>query len=334
MSATAGQPHAFPITLQDSANAGTAKLAPVLEAADFAVTINGGPFVPLASTPMVSPPGSEVVLVTLSADETLAAGAGGFAAVRAVDFDGADGWDGYLWVVDVSADGDARVQVAAAAAIQAQTDNLPVDPADASDVAAAISAAQSAITAAIAALNDLSAAEVNSEVDSGIADAQLATAASITSLAATLATITAALNTATITVIAAVSGTAITVYRNDTWGFTITLTGATLTTYEAVALIVKKSESQADSAALLYVRSDTGLVTIGGATPASSSDGTLSVDSATQFTVTVALTATDVTPGRYTWALKAFDQTPTPDEGYTLATGVFTIADYWLRATA
>ncbi len=57
------------------------------------------------------------------------------------------------------------------AAIKAKTDNLPSDPADQSAVEAAITAATSplATAASIAALNDLSAAEVNAEVVDALA---------------------------------------------------------------------------------------------------------------------------------------------------------------------
>lgn len=61
------------------------------------------------------------------------------------------------------------------AAIKAKTDNLPSDPADQS----LIIAATDAITTAISNLNDLSAAEVNAEVDTAISDAALATASAL-----------------------------------------------------------------------------------------------------------------------------------------------------------
>jgi hypothetical protein len=63
-------------------------------------------------------------------------------------------------------------------AIKAKTDNLPSDPADES----LIIAATDAIASAIAALNNLSAAEVNAEVDTAITDAALATAANLTTV--------------------------------------------------------------------------------------------------------------------------------------------------------
>lgn len=142
--------------------------------------------------------------------------------------------------------------------------------------------------------------------------------------------------TASITVMSAIDGDNITVYRNDTWSFSAEVTFA-LTAYEAVAFVVKSGPSVADAAATLYVRSDTGLQAIGGAVPVSpitTANGSLTVDSATEFSVLIDMTATNVTPNNYTWWLKVFDTTATPDEGYTRATGKFLIKDYGLRATA
>lgn len=140
---------------------------------------------------------------------------------------------------------------------------------------------------------------------------------------------------ASITVISVVTGSTVTVRRNDTWAFTMTLAGVSLTSYEAVAFVVKRSANQPDDDALLYVRSDDGLIRIGGTEPpGGSSGGSLTVDSATQFTGLVNMTLTAVTPGQYTWWLKCFDITPTPDEGYTLAEGVFVVENYGLRAVA
>ena len=65
-------------------------------------------------------------------------------------------------------------------AIKAKTDNLPADPADDSDIDAQLAAIAgyidteiASITAAIGALNDLSAAQVNTEVDTALSDIHL-----------------------------------------------------------------------------------------------------------------------------------------------------------------
>ncbi len=144
-----------------------------------------------------------------------------------------------------------------------------------------------------------------------------------------------------ITVISAISGDDITVYQNDTWSFSATVTFA-LTAYEAVAFVVKRTESETDDEALLYLRSDTGLVRMNGAqpgvgsAPGTAADGVLTIESATEFSVLVAITQTNVLPvsKHYKWWLKVFDTTAAPDEGYTRATGKFIVKPYGLRAVA
>lgn len=139
---------------------------------------------------------------------------------------------------------------------------------------------------------------------------------------------------ATINLINVVDGEDVAVYRADTWNFQTTVP-LVLTDYEAIAFVVKPSEDYSEDDALLYVRSDTGLVRINGAAPIGGSGaGSLTVDSATEFTILIDITETDVTPGKYYWWLKVFDTTPAPDEGYTRATGVFYVRQYGLRAIA
>lgn len=152
---------------------------------------------------------------------------------------------------------------------------------------------------------------------------------------ATAADIAALGADASITIISAVSGSTVTVYRNDTWHFAITIAGVVLTDYEAVAFVVKSSEHQIDDQAVLYVRSDEGLLRIGSDEPSDAGAGSLTVDSATEFTVHVDITETDVPASeRYRWWLKVFETGTAPDEGYTRATGTFMVANYGLRAIA
>lgn len=135
-----------------------------------------------------------------------------------------------------------------------------------------------------------------------------------------------------ITVVSAVAGGEVTVYQSDTWKFTITDALLSLTGYEAIAFVVKMSEAQTDNEALLYVRSDTGLMRIDGAAPVLAANGTLT-KTASSFSVLVAATETGtVDTGSWTWWLKGFDTTPAPDEGMTLATGTFTVHAAGLRA--
>jgi len=285
-------------------------------AADFLISINGSnTWQSLTIDPVVEPSGSEAITVEFDASETSAAvvgGADGFIRLRWHD-DAGDQWIGSIVDIPVKA----------------------------------------ALT------STLTAAQVNAEADQAIVDANLATAASITSLAAAVAAINTKLGspagatvsadiaaiatavdrindtlvTSEITVVSAINGDEIELYRNDTWRFTATVTGLTLTNYEAIALVVKKHTNQRDEQAILYVRSDVGLLYLAGAT-ATAGDGAITIDSATAFSVNIKITVTDVDPGHYTWALKVFDTTPSTDEGYTRATGRFTVKDYWLRATA
>jgi hypothetical protein len=186
----------------------------------------------------------------------------------------------------------------------------------------AASTAITALATSIAALNTKLGSPANATASNDIASIQ-----------AVVDAINATLVTTGITVLSAINGDEIEMYRSDTWKFTATVTGLTLTDYEAIAFVVKKTTNQPDDDAVLYVRSDAGLLYLAGEV-ATAGDGTITIDSATQFSVNIKITATDVTPGKYTWALKCFDTTPATDEGYTRAVGKYTIKDHWLRATA
>jgi len=136
-----------------------------------------------------------------------------------------------------------------------------------------------------------------------------------------------------VTVVSAVSGGVVTVFARDTWRFTLVSSALDLAPYEKVAFVVKRP-GQTDDEALLYVRSDSGLVRIGGA-DATPGDGSLTIDSATQISVRIAIGVTGVEASDYcTWWIKGFDSTPVVDEGYTLATGAFRVLLPGLQATA
>ena len=216
-------------------------------------------------------------------------------------------------------------------------------------------ATETAVLAAITALNNLSAAQVNAEVDQALADydgptkaeldtAQTAITAAIAALndlsaAQVRAQIDAALAAAagsSITIVSTVNGSIITVRQADTWRFTVAITGATLTSYEKVAFAVKANETQDDDRAALYVRDDTGLVRIGTAAPTSSGNGSLTVDSDTEFSVLIALTETANVRVRdgYHWYLKVWDTDTDPNEGYTLVEGEFNIVGWGIEATS
>lgn len=136
-----------------------------------------------------------------------------------------------------------------------------------------------------------------------------------------------------INILSVVDGDDITVYQSDTWSFSHTVgAGVVLTDYEALAFTVKLDVSIADASGALYLRSDTGLVAIGGAAPVSAANGVLTIDSAIAYTVLVHMAETNVTANRYTWWLKGLDLSASPDRGRTIATGKFMIKAHGVRA--
>ena len=200
-----------------------------------------------------------------------------------------------------------------------------------------------ATSAEIAALNDLSAAEVNAEVDTALADYDPPTNAEMLAAFAALNDVTAAeiaaalSGTKTVTAVSTVNAGVITVYRGDTWSFSVSVSGVTLTDYEVVALVAKEAESDTDNAAILHLRSGAnGLQKIGGADPSDTSAGTLTVNSDTKITVLVSRAeTTSVTPTDYaTWYIVGYDQTPTPNQKFHRVMGKFVVENYWLQATA
>lgn len=148
----------------------------------------------------------------------------------------------------------------------------------------------------------------------------------------TLPALIGGLSGATVTVVSSVDGGTVTVYAADTWRFTVLSAQLALADYETLGLIVKRSARQADTQALLYLRTDTGLVRMDGAAPVSAGNGTLT-KTATSFTAVVHVAETQgLAPGGYRWWLKGLDTTPAPDEAVTLATGEFVVLAAGLQA--
>lgn len=158
-----GQTHSFSIGLRDSTNQWIAKANPTLDTAnDFLISINDGAWDTLDNAPSVSPAGSEFVDVTFSIAETTAAGVGGYIKLRVADADEASGWIGgaerFTGVVAAPATTADVTTITSAlttiddfldteiAAIKAKTDNLPSDPADASDIAASFTTLTNKLT--------------------------------------------------------------------------------------------------------------------------------------------------------------------------------------------
>jgi DNA-binding transcriptional regulator YdaS (Cro superfamily) len=146
--------------------------------------------------------------------------------------------------------------------------------------------------------------------------------------------------TSTVTVINTVDGGDAAVYQYATWNATFTLSGTPgLTDYENVIFCVKDNPNQADSAALLYVDTATGLKYIGGQAASAAGKGVLTVNSATAFNVYVAVAeVAEKLAGTYsgaaTWELKGIETGTTPDEAMPIATGTWRIVKGNIRAIA
>lgn len=158
-----GQTHSFSIGLRDASNEWIAKVNPTLDTAnDFAISINGAAWDTLDNAPTVSPAGSEFVDVTFSIAETTAAGVGGYIKLRVADADAASGWIGGVerfkgviaapaTTADVTTITNALTTIddfldTEIAAILAKVNALPVDPADASDIAASFTTLTNKLT--------------------------------------------------------------------------------------------------------------------------------------------------------------------------------------------
>jgi hypothetical protein len=147
-------------------------------------------------------------------------------------------------------------------------------------------------------------------------------------------------STSTVTVINTVDGGDAAVYQYATWNATFTLSGSpALEDYENVIFCVKDNPNQADSAALLYVDTATGLKYIGGQVASAAGKGVLTVNSATAFNVyvdvaEVAEKLAGTYSGAATWELKGIETGTTPDEAMPIATGTWRIVKGNIRAIA
>ena len=160
----------------------------------------------------------------------------------------------------------------------------------------------------IAGLNDLSAAEVNAEVDTALADYDPPTKAEMDAGFAGLDDPTAAdvwgyatrtLTQSAAAVTAAVSGSDITVLRGDT--FVAALTGlGSLSGYVSLDFTVKERKADGDLAAIVRIRKnasgvDDGLLRINGGAAGDASKGSIAIDDegAGDITITLAADVTD-----------------------------------------
>jgi len=145
-------------------------------------------------------------------------------------------------------------------------------------------------------------------------------------------------STPSVTVISTVAGATATVYQYATWEAAFTLSGSPgLTGYENLIFAVKRYASDTDAQSVLYVNSATGLIYIGQAAATGASYGSLTADSATQFTVyvDVAEVASKIAAnfgGSHTWTLKGIETGTTPDEAIVIATGTWRIEPGYVRS--
>jgi len=148
---------------------------------------------------------------------------------------------------------------------------------------------------------------------------------------------TALAGTSTVTVVSTVAGATATVYQYSTWEAAFTLSGSPgLTAYENLIFAVKRYAGDTDAESMLYVDL-TGLIYIGRAAATGLSSGSLTVDSATAFTVyvdaaEVAAKIATTYAGEMTWYLKGIETGSTPDEAIMIASGTWNIVAGWPRS--
>lgn len=182
--------------------------------------------------------------------------------------------------------------------------------------------ASGAITADAIAANAIGASELATDAVNEIAAAVAASLGSVDS----------------VTIVTTVSGATATVYQYDTWEAAFTLSGSPgLTSYENVIFSVKRNAGKLDAESILYVDTTTGLLYAGEAAATAANKGSLTINSATQFTVYVDREEVrdKIAAGfaaTHTWTLKGISTGSTPDEAITIATGSWIIAPGWIRS--
>lgn len=100
---------------------------------------------------------------------------------------------------------------------------------------------------------------------------------------------TVSLSTPVATVTAAVSGTTITVYRGTTW--VIALTGlGNISAYDTIYFSVKRYPTDSEDDAIVRVYNDaSGLLRFNGAAPSAATNGTITIDDATDGDITITI---------------------------------------------
>lgn len=126
-------------------------------------------------------------------------------------------------------------------------------------------------------------------------------------------------------------GDTITVNRHDSWDIPIPDL-PDLTGYTSILFSVKDSDATDDLRAQLFVRSDTGLITVGGVAADAAGNGDVTIGTEA-ITVDVAISETSkAKDGEYTWWIKGFNSGNTT--GVTIATGPFIIQTSGAQVTS
>jgi len=148
---------------------------------------------------------------------------------------------------------------------------------------------------------------------------------------------TDALDVSSVTVVATVNGTTITILRGDTFECSISGLGS-LASYVSLDFTVKADKTQADSDSLIRIRLNAtgladGLLTLNGATASNADDGSIAItdQAAGDITITLAASCTDdLATGTYAYDVQLIEA----DEVSTLTSGKATVIADVTRAVA
>ena len=126
---------------------------------------------------------------------------------------------------------------------------------------------------------------------------------------------TDALDASSVTVVAAVSGSTITVHRGDTLDDDHLLNIGDLTDYVSIDFTVKRSTYEADDDAIIHIRKNAsgtgdGLLRLNGAAYTTGTDGSITITDAPTGDVTIMLKAgvtDDLVPGNYVYDIQLIE---------------------------
>ena len=145
------------------------------------------------------------------------------------------------------------------------------------------------------------------------------------------------LDVSSVTVNSAISGTAITILRGDTFECSISGLGS-LASYVSLDFTVKRNAYQTDDEATIRIRKNAsgltdGLLTLNGATPSSADDGSIAITDAAAGDITITLAASctdDLATGTYAYDVQLIEV----GDVSTLTSGKATVIADVTRAVA